>query len=87
MHINVGTGEALTIRDLPGLIRDVVHPGAIMTVDPSRPDGMPRKLLDVSRIHGLGWHHRKGLADGLRSTYAWFLAHRESLSASPIPNE
>jgi GDP-L-fucose synthase len=75
-HINVGTGEDLTIADLAGLIRDVVHPDAAITFDPSKPDGAPRKLLDVSRLHSLGWTHTIELGDGIRQTYEWFLKHQ-----------
>jgi GDP-L-fucose synthase len=54
----------------------VVHAEAALRFDTSKPDGTPRKLLDVSRLHDLGWRHRIDLADGLRSTYDWFLANR-----------
>ena len=70
--INVGTGEDETVRAIAERVRDVVHPSAELVFDPAKPDGMPRKLLDVSRIHALGWHHEIGLAAGLRSTYEWF---------------
>jgi GDP-L-fucose synthase len=72
-HINVGTGEDLSIRELAETIRKVVAPGTRLIFDPSKPDGMPRKLLDVTRLHSLGWRHRIGLAEGIRSTYQWFL--------------
>ncbi len=75
-HINVGTGEDLSIRELAELVRDVVHPSARLTFDRSKPDGMPRKLLDVSRLHGLGWRHRIPLREGILSSYKWFLSHR-----------
>jgi GDP-L-fucose synthase len=73
-HINVGTGEDLSIRELAELIRNIVAPDVAITFDASKPDGTPRKLLDVSRLHHLGWRHRVDLAEGLRSTYAWFCA-------------
>jgi GDP-L-fucose synthase len=82
-HINVGTGEDLSIRELAGIVRDVVHPGAQLKFDTTKPDGMPRKLLDVSRLHDLGWRHRVGLREGIRSTYEWFLDHQGSLRQSP----
>src|SRR2546426_1529973 len=72
-HINVGTGEDLTIRALAELVRDVVYPSARLVWDASQPDGAPRKLLDVSRIHALGWRHRIDLRSGLEQTYQWFL--------------
>jgi GDP-L-fucose synthase len=74
-HINVGTGEDLAIAELAALVRDVVAPGVEIAFDPGKPDGMPRKLLDVSRLHRLGWRHRIGLREGIASTYAWYVAH------------
>ncbi len=71
-HINVGTGEDQSIRELAGMIRDIVAPAVAITFDASKPDGMPRKLLDVGRLHTLGWRHRTPLDAGLRSTYDWF---------------
>jgi GDP-L-fucose synthase len=73
--INVGTGEDVTIRELAEMIRDIVHPAAELVFDQTKPDGTPRKLLDVSRLHALGWKHRIPLRDGLQRTYEWFLAH------------
>ena len=74
-HINVGTGEDLSIRELAETLRDVVYPTAKIVFDTSKPDGTPRKQLDVSRLHALGWRHTIELEDGIRSTYEWFLAH------------
>ena len=71
-HINVGTGEDLSIRELAEEIRDVVWPTANIVFDTSKPDGTPRKLLDVSRLHDLGWRHKTGLRDGISATYEWF---------------
>jgi GDP-L-fucose synthase len=73
-HINVGTGEDLSIRELADLVRTVVYPESTLTFDTSKPDGMPRKLLDVSRLHAMGWRHRIDLREGVESTYQWFLA-------------
>lgn len=70
--INVGTGCDVTIRQLAELIRDHVHPQAEIVFDTSKPDGTPRKLLDCSRIHALGWRHQVELEDGIRQTYASF---------------
>jgi len=81
-HINVGTGEDLSIRELAELVRDVVHPGARLVFDTSKPDGMPRKLLDVSTLHELGWRHCIELRDGIESSYHWYLEHRGELSAA-----
>jgi len=83
-HINVGTGEDLSIRELAEIVRDIVHPSATMTFDTSKPDGMPRKLLDVSRLHQLGWRHRIHLKDGIASTYRWFLDHHHELRTAGI---
>jgi GDP-L-fucose synthase len=74
-HINVGTGEDLTIKELAELIRDAVYPEVEIVFDTSKPDGMPRKLLDVSRLRRLGWTPSTGLREGIESTYAWFLAN------------
>jgi len=71
-HVNVGTGEDLSIRELAETLREVVAPGLRLAFDPGKPDGTPRKLLDVSRLHALGWRHRVGLREGIESTYAWF---------------
>ena len=82
IHLNVGTGEDLSIRELATTIRDIVHPAATLTFDTSKPDGMPRKLLDVSRLHQLGWRHKIELRDGIESTYRWFLAHLDDARMS-----
>ena len=73
-HVNVGTGVDLTIRELAETVRDLVYPGADLAFDVSRPDGMPRKVLDVSRLTELGWTASTELAEGLASTYEWFTA-------------
>jgi GDP-L-fucose synthase len=75
-HINVGTGEDLSIRELAEMIRDVVYPQARIVFDASRPDGPPRKLLDVGRLRDLGWSPRIPLRSGIESTYRWFLDHQ-----------
>jgi GDP-L-fucose synthase len=73
-HINVGTGVDLPIRDLAEKIRDVVNPEATLVWDRTKPDGTPRKVLDVSKLTNLGWAPRYDLDAGIRSTYDWFLA-------------
>jgi GDP-L-fucose synthase len=84
-HVNVGTGEDLTIRELAETVRDIVYPEAKLVFDPSKPDGTPRKLLDVSRLHGLGWRHRIGLRDGIESSYRWFLDnHDHARGTAPV---
>jgi GDP-L-fucose synthase len=80
-HVNVGTGEDLTVRELAELVREVVHPAAEIVQDTSKPDGTPRKLLDVSRLHALGWKHRIGLKEGIVSSYGWFLQHYAGILA------
>jgi GDP-L-fucose synthase len=82
-HINVGTGEDLSVRELADMVRSIVYPQAALTFDASKPDGMPRKLLDVSRLRALGWRHRVALRDGIESTYAWFVANLDALRGSP----
>jgi GDP-L-fucose synthase len=74
-HINVGTGSDLSIRELAEQVAGTVFPEARIRFDPDKPDGMPQKLLDVSRLHELGWRHRIELADGIRATYDWYLEH------------
>jgi GDP-L-fucose synthase len=73
--INIGTGEELTIREVALLIKEVVDFSGELAFDESRPDGTPRKLCDVSRLHALGWRHRIGLSEGLLETYRWYLEH------------
>lgn len=72
-HINVGVGEDLTILELAHLVADVVgYQGQILT-DPSKPDGTPRKLMDVSRLTALGWSAKVGLREGIAETYRWYV--------------
>jgi len=72
-HINVGTGEDLSIRELAEMVREIVHPSARLVFDTDKPDGTPRKLLDVSRLHQLGWRHTIELRPGIAATYEWFV--------------
>jgi len=83
-HINVGTGEDLSIRELAETLRTVIHPTATLRFDTSKPDGPPRKLLDVSRLHALGWKHRISLHEGLTATYRWFLENQHTLRTSVV---
>lgn len=76
-HINVGTGEELSIRALAELVGSVVHPDAILVFDTSKPDGTPRKLLDVTKLRELGWSPSISLEDGIRTTYEWFLSQSD----------
>jgi GDP-L-fucose synthase len=78
-HINVGTGTDCTIRELAETLARVTGFKGSLRFDAGKPDGTPRKLLDVSRLEALGWRASIPLEDGLRSTYAWFLANGNSL--------
>jgi GDP-L-fucose synthase len=69
--VNIGSGEDQTIAELAAMIAETVGYRGVIRFDPARPDGAPRKLLDVSRVHALGWKHRTSLRDGLRTTYDW----------------
>ncbi len=73
MHINVGVGEDLTINQLAQVIRSIVGCKAEIIHDLSKPDGTPQKLLDVSRLHCLGWKHQTSLAEGIRKVYEWYV--------------
>lgn len=75
-HINVGTGVDCTIRELAETVARVTGFHGRLTFDASKPDGTPRKLLDVSRLKSLGWQAQIGLEDGLRSAYEWFVANQ-----------
>jgi GDP-L-fucose synthase len=78
---NIGTGLDVTIRELAETIQRVVGLGAEIEWDSAKPDGTPRKLLDVSRMNALGWRARTSLEDGIRSTYAWYLGAASGQSA------
>ena len=77
--VNVGWGEDLTIRELATMVARVVGYEGRLSFDTSKPDGTPRKLLDVNRLQGLGWRPTIRLEEGLRQTYAWFLENQASL--------
>lgn len=70
--VNIGTGEDLSIKDLAEQIQNVVGYKGTIDWDTSKPDGTPRKLLDVSKLHTLGWHHQIPLEIGLKTTYEWY---------------
>jgi GDP-L-fucose synthase len=74
--INVGTGADLPINELAGIVADVVGFSGRISYDSAKPDGTPRKLLDVGRLTKLGWQPEIGLRDGIKTTYEWWLAHR-----------
>lgn len=72
-HLNVGTGKDITIENLAKLISDVVGFNGKIEYDSSKPDGTPRKLMDVTRLNNLGWKYKTELKDGIEKTYNWFL--------------
>jgi GDP-L-fucose synthase len=73
-HVNIGTGVDLPIRELAEKIRDIVFPDAELVFDHTKPDGMPRKVLDTTKLNDLGWDPSIELDEGIASTYEWFLA-------------
>ena len=75
-HVNVGTGEDVTIQELTETVAEVVGFTGRIAKDATKPDGTPRKLLNVSKLNGLGWKARISLRDGLAATYRWFLENR-----------
>jgi len=76
--INVGTGEDITIKELAEMIKSIVGFNGEIVFDPSKPDGTPRKLLDIGRIKKLGWSPKTTLEEGLRATYSFFLSSTSS---------
>jgi GDP-L-fucose synthase len=83
-HINVGTGEDLSILELAHVVRDVVYPSAQLVFDHTKPDGTPRKLLDMRKLHELGWRHRIELRTGIQTTYEWFIETEARQLASAV---
>ena len=81
-HINVGTGTDCTIRELAETIASVVGFDGVIDFDSSKPDGTPRKVLDVSRLKNMGWSASVGLPEGLDASYRWFLDNQAMLRAS-----
>ena len=78
-HINVGTGVDCTIRELAETLADVIGFNGKLVFDVTKPDGSPRKLMDVSKLNALGWQSEISLRQGLSRTYKWFKAHYEEL--------
>lgn len=78
-HINVGTGEDVSIRELAELLAEVTGFKGRLVFDATKPDGTPRKLMDVSRLASMGWRARTGLRDGIEGTYRWFLQNADTL--------
>ncbi len=81
VHVNVGTGEDLTVAELAHTVRSIVHPDATLTFDATKPDGMPRKQLDVSKLHALGWRHSIDLPTGIAATYRWFVENQAAVTS------
>ncbi|RMG35800.1 MAG: GDP-L-fucose synthase, partial [Methanobacteriota archaeon] len=77
--VNVGVGEDISIQELAILIKEIVGFKGEIINDTTKPDGTPRKLLNVSRLNALGWKARIGLKEGIEKTYRWFLEHYEEL--------
>ncbi len=73
--VNIGVGEDLTIRDLAELIKDIVGYEGEIVFDTSKPDGTPRKLLDVTKLHNLGWQAKISLEGGIKQAYNWYRDH------------
>jgi GDP-L-fucose synthase len=80
--VNIGCGEDVSIAELAQLIADVVGFRGDLRFDTSKPDGTPRKLLDVTRLHSLGWEPKRQLREGVAGAYDWFLANETNLSAA-----
>ncbi|OGJ69135.1 GDP-fucose synthetase [Candidatus Peribacteria bacterium RIFCSPLOWO2_02_FULL_51_10] len=78
--VNVGTGEDLSIDELGQMVAEVIGYGGSILYDPAKPDGTPRKLLNVAKIHGLGWRHSIPLKEGIEMTYDWFLNNYEKVA-------
>lgn len=85
--LNIGWGVDISIAELAELVREVVGYRGRIRFDPSKPDGTPRKLLDVSRLKALGWRPRIGLREGIEQTYAWYLTEGQAAStkAAAVP--
>ena len=73
-HINVGTGIELTIKDLSQLVVKAVDFQGEIVWDKTKPDGTPRKLIDVTKLHSLGWQHKIEIEDGVKKLYQWYQA-------------
>jgi len=72
-HINIGTGEDITIREVAETIKKIIGYDGTLVFDTTKPDGTPRKLVDTSRLSSMGWSFNTGLEEGLEKTYEWFL--------------
>ena len=84
--VNVGIGEDLSIKELAAIVKDVVGFKGGVVFDSSKPDGTPRKLLDISRMQSLGWRPAIGLHEGIRQTYGWYVQRARQLATDPHRN-
>ncbi len=75
-HVNIGTGEEVSIFELAKLVKKVVEFNGEIVFDSSKPDGTPRKLTDITKLHSLGWKHKIDLETGVRQTYEWFVENK-----------
>ncbi len=79
-HVNIGTGKEITIKELAEMVREIVGFEGDIIWDDSMPDGTPRKLLDVSKLHDIGWKEKVSLREGIRLEYEWYKSQdREAL--------
>ena len=83
--VNVGTGQEVSIRELAEMIQRITGWTGRLVFDDSKPDGTPRKLLDVSRLHALGWRARIGLEEGIAATYRWYTENEAELAQRGAP--
>jgi len=74
--LNIGTGEDISIKELAEKIKELIGYQGSLVFDATKPDGMPKKLLDVSKLHTAGWSHKIGFDEGLKRTYSWYLANQ-----------
>jgi GDP-L-fucose synthase len=81
--LNIGVGKDISIRELANLIKEIVGFQGEVRYDPSKPDGTPQKLLDVSRLRGLGWQSKTSLKEGIEKTYRWYMQNAEVRSQNP----
>lgn len=74
-HVNIGTGDEISIENLARLIKEIVGFKGELLFNAGKPDGTPKKLTDVSKLHGMGWRHKINLEEGIRLTYKWYIAN------------
>ena len=82
-HINVGTGNEITIKEVAEIMREVVGFKGELFFDTTKPDGVSRKLIDISRLSKMGWHHSINLREGLEKTYEWYQEQEHSNKEIP----